>query len=768
MVWTANSCGASHHAARRHGAASLPPGGRLDDTVVHRRAAALEVQGRLDLLLVVGLHDVALEDLDVLATVVAEHAEVLGLLHLNVLQAAVHDVVLLQLQEFHIPRDRGEHELQQEPREEDHVLEVEEQGELLREGPALVLGGRKNQQEHVGCGCEDAVDLERGAPRLVAARSARNGALLVKEQVLPVDVDLQEDADERREADPLRGHGEERPEAVRDQDLVEVVEERVVLLLGLLLRRRHVGQLQERVVAEHRDDRAAVAAAAPPELQRGLGVLPEVGHRDAEDHEHRELRLQVQEAVAVQAIHLRAEEVRVTLEEGRVVQHKVGHHELEDHHLREHVRLVLRLRAVVLARRQPPRQRVQAGVPDLHQDRNGELEREDAAGHLGRHVVPHVDDHQEDEDQQDTRQQHHRPARRVMLDAVPPVVEGLHLRGDRVDARLAVVLRAARLEGLDEVQRAPADGVLGLLPAPEVRQERAPDAHQDAEGDGGDVVRRRDAEVDEPQDEADDRNRHHPLPVEAQEQEVEGDLVAEVVVDLVGMILGHQDPSLPVVQILDGAALVQREVSLQLVLVQQVPDVDAGAVLVFGRDDVVDDEDLVERLEDRVRVGEVVLRVRLVDVRDDSAILELGLGPAREVAPVLGVGVQVLLLQLKLVLHPRRRLLQLGRGRADLDQDLVAVAAVVAEEVEAAVLQALEDRVAPLLPHLLLRVRERVLLLVLDALRVPVLEDHADIVVPPHVRQVHAASASLRLVRPAASASVSAPGHAAAELVADL
>mmetsp|Transcript_100066 Transcript_100066/g.254438 ORF Transcript_100066/g.254438 Transcript_100066/m.254438 type:complete len:232 (+) Transcript_100066:426-1121(+) len=229
---------ANFDAADTHASHWLPthPAGLLLGEAVHEGLAArAQVQHWLDVV-VVALHDVALENLDLVDPVVPEHAEVVALLHLDVLEAPVHHVLLLELEQLHVPRDLREDHLQHQPRDEEHVLEVDEQNQLLRVGPIVVLVRREDQQQDVGGRGQDAVHVEGRAPGLVAPRLVGHGPLLRIHQRPHVHADLNERGAERREAYPRRGHGEESREAVREQNLVEVAELVVLLPLRLLLR----------------------------------------------------------------------------------------------------------------------------------------------------------------------------------------------------------------------------------------------------------------------------------------------------------------------------------------------------------------------------------------------------------------------------------------------------------------------------------------------------------------------------------------------------
>jgi len=95
----------------------------------------------------------------------------------------------------------------------------------------------------------------------------------------------------------------------------------------------------------------------------------------------------------------------------------------------------------------------------------------------------------------------------------------------------------------------------------------------------------------------------------------------------------------------------QWQVCLKIARMQQGSNRDARAIFVFGRNDVVYKIDLVQSLEDCVRIREVILSVGLVNVRDDTTILELLLRPARKVMAILGICTKVLRLQLQFVLH---------------------------------------------------------------------------------------------------------------------
>mmetsp|Transcript_77002 Transcript_77002/g.225854 ORF Transcript_77002/g.225854 Transcript_77002/m.225854 type:complete len:237 (-) Transcript_77002:1356-2066(-) len=235
-----------------------------------------------------------LEHLNVLCPILPEHASVHILLHLDVFEAPVHHVLLLQLEQLHIPWHLRKHQLEEHSRKDEHVLNVHEEAELLCERPAIILVRAKDQQDHVGgCG-QRAVDVEGRAPRLVGLRALRNGPLPPFAEALHVDEYLDDDAQERRGADPRGRHREERGVAVRDQVVVKVAESIVRLLLRLLLRGRHVGELQQGgPVAVGQAMVVVVVAAAPPESDLWVGILHEIRKGQSEEDQDPELGLEV-------------------------------------------------------------------------------------------------------------------------------------------------------------------------------------------------------------------------------------------------------------------------------------------------------------------------------------------------------------------------------------------------------------------------------------------------------------------------------------------
>mmetsp|Transcript_69064 Transcript_69064/g.174079 ORF Transcript_69064/g.174079 Transcript_69064/m.174079 type:complete len:299 (-) Transcript_69064:310-1206(-) len=288
-----------------------------------------------------------------------------------------------------------------------------------------------------------------------------------------------------------------------------------------------------------------------------------------------------------------------------------------------------------------------------------------------------------------------------MQDSILPRVVRLDLSRHWVDPGISVMFGTAGLQGLDEVERAPPDRVLCFLPAPEIREEDRPDTHQDAKWNCCDVVPSPKHHIYELQGQTNERKGDQPLPIKSHEEEVVCNSVAEVVANLVCEILRHQEPlQLVGLQLGNDVCLMKRKVALHLLVVKQLTDVDASAVLVLGCDDVMDQIDLVQRLEDCIRVRVVIIRVCLVNVRDHSSVFELTLWPTRKVVAVLCVGVQILFFQLQLIFHSGCGVAELLWGRSNLDNDLVTIAAVVAEEVEPTVLEALKDGLSSLLPHL--------------------------------------------------------------------
>lgn len=155
---------------------------------------------------------------------VTEHAEVLVLLDLNVFETAVHHVLLLQLEELHVSGGGREDDLEEKPGQEEGVLEVQEERDLLRGRPTLVLMGGKDQQDDVCGGSYPAVDIEGRGPGLVALRPDRERSLHALDETVGIEPHLREGDEQGCHAHPGGRHGEERSEAVVDQGLVEVVE----------------------------------------------------------------------------------------------------------------------------------------------------------------------------------------------------------------------------------------------------------------------------------------------------------------------------------------------------------------------------------------------------------------------------------------------------------------------------------------------------------------------------------------------------------------
>mmetsp|Transcript_93814 Transcript_93814/g.265348 ORF Transcript_93814/g.265348 Transcript_93814/m.265348 type:complete len:239 (+) Transcript_93814:687-1403(+) len=238
---------------------------------------------------------------------------------------------------------------------------------------------------------------------------------------------------------------------MRDQVIVHVAKGVIGLLLGLLLAGRHVRELQQSGPVADREAVVVVVVAAPPEPHPRPNVLDQAGERQAEEDKHPELRLEVQEAVAPQAVHLLPEEGRAPLHKADVKQYEVRVDELQQHDLHQHLILVLRLCSVVLALCQVLRNLAQEVVHTLNEDGNQDLEADNAEGHLVLHLMPQVHETTEAEDEDDSNDRHSRGTLHVPPESLVPWVERLHLRCHGVDPRLAVVLRPARLQRVHQV-----------------------------------------------------------------------------------------------------------------------------------------------------------------------------------------------------------------------------------------------------------------------------------------------------------------------------
>lgn len=175
------------------------------------------------------------------------------------------------------------------------------------------------------------------------------------------------------------------------------------------------------------------------------------------------------------------------------------------------------------------------------------------------------------------------------------------------------------------------------------------------------------------------------------------------------MLRRHEDPIFHLgqtahIELLQFPILVQWEVMLQQffsnILIQELTDVDACAILVFRRDDVMDQEDFVTGCKDRALIGIVVLGMALVHVGEEAPVFEAAVRPARKILAVLCVSTQELRLHLQLVFHPRCCGTKLFSISSDLDDDFVAISAVEAKEVETAILHCLHQRFTSLRPSL--------------------------------------------------------------------
>mmetsp|Transcript_39159 Transcript_39159/g.85235 ORF Transcript_39159/g.85235 Transcript_39159/m.85235 type:complete len:282 (-) Transcript_39159:1112-1957(-) len=261
-----------------------------------------------------------------------------------------------------------------------------------------------------------------------------------------VDVDLGQGAQEGCSADPWGRDSEQRPKAVGDEYLVKVGEGVIGFLLRLLLRRRHLGELQLAVAMKKPLEGGAVVSAAPPELQFREEILDSVRHCKAKENEDRQLRLKVEEAVIAHTTHFFPKEMRVVLEQGHIVEHKVRVDELQTHHLRQQMHLMFGLGPVVLSTGQPLSQQREKGIRSFHKDSESELEGQDTAWYIALQLMAQEEDHQDRETEQRAREDQGRRAECVVPHPLRPGVVRLHLGSHRVDPRLAVVLRASRLQ----------------------------------------------------------------------------------------------------------------------------------------------------------------------------------------------------------------------------------------------------------------------------------------------------------------------------------
>mmetsp|Transcript_31868 Transcript_31868/g.88085 ORF Transcript_31868/g.88085 Transcript_31868/m.88085 type:complete len:591 (+) Transcript_31868:523-2295(+) len=586
------------------------------------------------------------------------------------------------------------------------MLDEQECGKLLRElhlREGLILRCT-DQEKDVRERRQRAINREGRAPRLVASTFHRHCSLLLLGKALQIDVDFEQCAQECQKAYPRACNREQRSVAVRNQRLVELREGIVRIFFRLLLGVRHIREFKSVVALEVRDDVLAFnepAAVNHPDSWHE--EFHPVLHHQSEEYEDRKLRLDVDEAIIVQAIQLQAEPIeRVVFEVRDVIQHEVRVDELEAHDLRQLMPLVLGPSPVILLVREEARYPRQDKVHELHGSRHKELVEDDpeAQGSL----VARDEQQENDEDEHHASEKDDGSAHRVFEQPFLEGVVALHLRCHGVDARLSPVLGSAWLKFVHEVKTPPAQGDLRFLSPPEVRQECAPDRQEYAKGQRRPIVRGAADHVDELLAEAHDADQNEPLPIETKPQEVERDLVAEVVAHLHGVFRKHQDPLAQVpnpvhFELVELRWLVEGKVRFELFLVQKLPDVDAGALLVVRRNDVVDDEDLVQRSEYGIIRWEVVLRVRLVNVRHYTPVCEVEFRPAWEVVSVLRESALILRFQLQLVLHPGSGVLQLLDVRTDLADDFVAIAAVKTKTMKTAVLQTLQDGFPPLLPH---------------------------------------------------------------------
>merc|ERR1719253_1992052 len=125
-----------------------------------------QIQAGLKLFII---EDILIHDLEVIRSLLAEKCEVLLGLHLNVLQAAVHHVCLLQVEKCHAARHLGEYPFDKKLCSNYGMEYHGEEQQLLCKRPSIVLLGGEDKHHNVCDRCQDAINIECRVPRLIGS-----------------------------------------------------------------------------------------------------------------------------------------------------------------------------------------------------------------------------------------------------------------------------------------------------------------------------------------------------------------------------------------------------------------------------------------------------------------------------------------------------------------------------------------------------------------------------------------------------------------------
>mmetsp|Transcript_1492 Transcript_1492/g.4448 ORF Transcript_1492/g.4448 Transcript_1492/m.4448 type:complete len:371 (+) Transcript_1492:990-2102(+) len=368
----------------------------------------------------------------------------------------------------------------------------------------------------------------------------------------------------------------------------------------------------------------------------------------------------------------------VLFEEGDVVQRNVAVHKLEDHRLCQQVICVLRVGSVVFPLRQPLRYVREDHVQDLDDKGVDELEQQPSRTPM-EDVTKHKE-HHDHEDEHDDCDREHGITLHHLPDSLLPRIVPVHPASHRIDAACADEFRPGGFQLPPHPQRAPLQRILCRKSAPEVDEERGPEAHAYAHEDRRGVVGRPHDEVNEPQEHTSDGRNSQPLVEVRHEQKVQRDSLPEVIADLVNVRTPSKCLEPILVQVNELPVFVQGEVVPELGIVEELPHVHRGAVVVLLPDYVIDELDPVSCPKNgtrlRVRTAAIIVclvNVVLVDVGDDTPVTVVQLPPAGVVVVVRREGREVLRLELELVLPHLGDLPQVLLVGSNPEKDLVTI-----------------------------------------------------------------------------------------------
>mmetsp|Transcript_49013 Transcript_49013/g.137196 ORF Transcript_49013/g.137196 Transcript_49013/m.137196 type:complete len:383 (+) Transcript_49013:1062-2210(+) len=365
---------------------------------------------------------------------------------------------------------------------------------------------------------------------------------------------------------------------------------------------------------------------------------------------------------------------------------------------------MLGVSSVVLQIRQHLRDPSKASIEDLDHEGVEDLKLESPA--ILMESVPHPHEHRNYEHEQANGEKEHRPAEHHTLDSIAPRVVPIDAPSHWVNAAHALELWARGLKLRPHAQGAPLEGVRGSLSPPHVDEQERPNGNAKAEGHCRVIVGRPAEEVDHAQDNADGRWPYQPLIQVAHEKKVQPDAFAKIVAHLVDLVAPRERSEPVLVEVPQLVVFVQGEVMDDVLVVHQLPNVDARAIVVAGAHDIVEELYAVGRPENGVRLGiflallVAIVDVALIEMRDHASVAIAELAAAHVIILVFREGGQILRFQLELVTLHLRDLAQMLLVDGDLRKYFGTVARVIKHQDQTAIAHRC-DRALPLdLPRL--------------------------------------------------------------------